>query len=123
MAYNKSLCVHPEFTNFIAGRIFVPPVLCYLASSVVFSVEVGKTIQSGHVNKFLLSALSAATAITAQHRGLIHNRHLTHVISLFSKLHYNIVLCATQFCFDLYCFEFFTIANLVNTIYCNDTSW
>ena len=74
-------------TNLIAGRIFVPPVLFSLASSVAFSVEVGKTIQSGHVDKFLLSALSAATAITAQSRGLIRNRHLTQVISLFSKLH------------------------------------
>ncbi len=91
-------------TNFIAGRIFVPPVLFSLASSVAFSVEVGKTIQSGHVDKFLLSALSAATAITAQSRGLIRNRHLTQVISLFSNCIITLFCAQHNFCFDLYLF-------------------
>jgi hypothetical protein len=67
-------------TNYVVARIFVPPVIFSLASAKAFSVDVGKTIQSGHVDKFLLSALSAATAITAQSGSQIRNRRLTQVI-------------------------------------------
>jgi hypothetical protein len=68
--------------NYVVARIFVPPVVFSLASSAAFSVEVDKTIKSGHVDKFLLSALSAATAITAQSSSQIRNRRLNQVLLL-----------------------------------------
>jgi hypothetical protein len=68
--------------KYVVARIFVPPVVFSMASSAAFSVEVDKIIKSGHVDKFLLSALSAATAITAQSSSQIRNRRLTQVFLL-----------------------------------------
>jgi hypothetical protein len=51
-----------------------------LASSKAFSIDAEKAIQLGSVDRFLLSALSAATAITAQSSNRIRNRHLNQVL-------------------------------------------
>ena len=66
-------------TNYLVARIFVPPVVFSSASSMAYSADVVKTIQSGNVDKFLLSALSAATAITTQSSSQVRNRRLTQV--------------------------------------------
>jgi len=68
--------------NSVVARIFIPPVVFSLDSSAAFSLQVDKTIKSGHVDKFLLSALSAATAIQAQSRSQTRNRRLTQEIDL-----------------------------------------
>ncbi len=75
-------------TNYVVARFFVPPVIFSVASANALSIDIGKTIQSGHVDKFLLSALSAATAITAQSGSHIRNRRLTQVM----------LLCSFAFC-------------------------
>jgi hypothetical protein len=67
-------------TNYFVARIFVPPVIFSLASSKAFSIDAEKAIQLGSVDRFLLSALSAATAITAQSSNRIRNRHLNQVL-------------------------------------------
>ncbi len=69
-------------TKYEVARIIVRPVIFSLASSNDFSVNVGKFIQSGQVEKFLLSVFSAAKAITAQSSSQIRNRHLTQVFDL-----------------------------------------
>ena len=66
-------------TNYLVARMFVPPIIFSSASSIAFSADVVKTIKSGNVDKFLLSALSAATAITAQSSSQLRNRRLTQV--------------------------------------------
>jgi len=66
-------------TNYLVARIFVPPVVFSSTSSMAYSADVVKTIQSGNVDKFLLSALSAATAITTQSSSQVRNRRLTQV--------------------------------------------
>jgi hypothetical protein len=65
--------------KYVVARIVVPPLVFSLASSAAFSEEVDKTIKSGHVDKFLLSALSAATAVKAQSSSQIRNRRLNQV--------------------------------------------
>ena len=75
--------------NYEVAQIFVQPVVFSLDSSIAFSVDVGKAIQSGQVDKFLLSILSAATAIAAQSSSNIRNRHLTQVF---------VVKCVTNVC-------------------------
>ncbi len=67
-------------TNYLVARIVVPPVVFSSASSMAYSADVVKTIQSGNVDKFLLSALSAATAITTQSSSQVRNRRLTQVL-------------------------------------------
>jgi hypothetical protein len=76
-------------TNYEVAQIFVQPVVFSLDSSIAFSVDVGKAIQLGQVDKFLLSILSAATAIRAQSSSHIRNRHLTQVF---------VVKCVTNVC-------------------------
>jgi hypothetical protein len=75
-------------TDYIVARIFVAPVVFTLSSSNAFSIDAGKAIQSGNVDRFLLSALSAATAITAQSSSQNRNRRLNQVMSycLFGPL-------------------------------------
>ncbi len=73
-------------TNYFVAHIFVPPVIFSLASSKAFSIDAEKTIQLGSVDRFLLSALSAATAITAQSSNRIRNRHLNQVLC-FDQTH------------------------------------
>ncbi len=66
-------------TNHVVAHIFVAPIIISSASSKAFSLDAEKVIQSGNVDRFLLSALSAATAITAQSRNQIRNRRLNQV--------------------------------------------
>ena len=66
-------------TNILVSRMLVPPVIFSSASSKAYSADVVKTIKSGNVDKFLLSALSAATAIMAQSSSQVRNRRLTQV--------------------------------------------
>jgi hypothetical protein len=71
-------------TNYFIGHLLVPPVIFSLASSKAFLTDAGKAIQLGNVDQFLLSAFSAATAITAQSRNRIRNRHLNQVLCFFN---------------------------------------
>ncbi len=69
-------------TKHEVARITVRPVIFSLASSNDFSVNAGKFILAGQVEKFLLSVFSAAKAITAQSSSQIRNRHLTQVFNV-----------------------------------------
>ena len=66
-------------TNYVVSQIYVPFVYFSSNSSIAFSVDIVRTIKSGHVDKFLMVALSAATTIAAQSKSLIRNRRLTQV--------------------------------------------